>query len=102
MCHNAICDALFEAAQSEALAPTREASGVVADSLSRPADILLPMWQCGHPAALDIYIISPFQDLTLSAAASAPSHALNVGVQRKLVAHLSDCHAAGMDFVPIV
>ena len=49
-----------------------------------------------------IHVISPLQDLTLYAAASTPGHALNVGMQRKLTAHLSDCRAAGMDFVPIV
>ena len=44
MSHNAIRDALFEAVQSAALAPTHEALGVVAGSHSRPADILLPTW----------------------------------------------------------
>ena len=104
MRHNATRarDALFEAAQSAALAPTREASGVVVDSHSRPADILLPTWRCGRPAALDVHVVSPLRDLTLCAAASTPGHALNVGVQRKLAAHLSDCRAAGMDFVPVV
>ena len=53
-------------------------------------------------AVLDIYVISPLQDLTLYAAVFTPGHALNVGVQRKMEAHLSDCRAAGMDFVPIV
>ena len=99
MRHNAIRDALFVAAQSGALAPPREASGVVADSHSRPADIFLPIWHCGRPAALDIHVISPLQELTLYGAASTPGHALNVGVQRKLAA---DCCAAGMDFVPNV
>ena len=102
MRHNAIRDALFEAAQSAALSPTREASGVVVDSCSRPADILLPMWRCGRPAALDVHVISPLHDLILCAAASTPGHALNVGVQGKLAAHLSDCRAAGMGFVPVV
>ena len=46
----------------------------------------------------------PLEDLTLYAAASTPGHALNVGMQHKLqlVAHLSDCCAVGMGFVPIV
>ena len=39
---------------------------------------------------------------TVYAAGSTHDHALNVGVQRKLAAHLSDCRAAGRDFVPIV
>ena len=102
MRHNAIRDALFEVAQSAAFAPTREAAGVVADSHSRPADILLPTWRCGRPPALDIHVISPLQDLTLCAAASTPGHSLHVGMQGKLAAHLSDCRAAGMDFLPTV
>ena len=52
--HNAICDILFLAARSAALAPTREAPSVVPDSRSRPADILLPTWSRGRPAALDV------------------------------------------------
>ena len=86
--HNAIRDVLFVAAQSAALAPSREASGVVPDSLSRPADILLPTWSHGRPAALDVHVISPLQQLTLHEAASTPGHALEVGVQRKLSAYL--------------
>ena len=100
--HNAIRDVLFVAAQSAALAPSREASGVVPDSLSRPADILLPTWRHGRPAALDVHVISPLQQLTLHEAASTPGHALEVGVQRKLSAHLSACRDAGVDFSPIV
>ena len=101
-CHNAIRDVLFLAAQSAALAPTREAPSVVPDSQSRPADILLPTWSRGRPAALDVTVISPLQQQTLHAAASTPGHALQVGVQRKLTAHLSACRSAGVEFIPIV
>ena len=52
--HNAIRDILFLAARSAALAPTREAPSVVPDSRSRSADILLPTWSRGRPAALDV------------------------------------------------
>ena len=75
---------------------------MVAGSHTRPADILLPTWQSGCPAALDIHVISPLQYRILYAAVSTPGQALNVGVQRKMEAHLSDCLAAGMDFVPVV
>ena len=40
--HNAIRDVLFIAAQSAALAPSKETPSLVPNSLSRPADILLP------------------------------------------------------------
>ena len=100
--HNAIRDVLFSAAQSAALSPTREAAGVVPDSLSRPADILLPTWSRGRPAALDVHVISPLQQHTLNEASHTPGHALNVGVQRKLASHLAACRSAGVDFVPVV
>ena len=102
MHHNAIQDTLFDAAQSAALAPTREAPGMVADSQSRPPDILLPTWCCGCPAALDVHVISPLQDLTVHEAAITPGYAFSVGVRHKLTAHLANYHAAGIDFIPIV
>ena len=100
--HNAIRNVLFSAAQSAALAPTREAPSLVPDSHSRPADILLPTWSHGCPAALDVHVISPLQQLTLHEAASTPGHALQVGVWRKLTLHLSACCSAGVDFIPVV
>ena len=100
--HNAIHDVLFLAARSAALAPTREAPSVLPDSQSRPADILLPTCSRGRPAALDFTVISPLQQQTLHAAASTPGHALQVGVQCKLTAHLSACRSAGVEFIPIV
>lgn len=100
--HNAIRDILFSAAQSAVLAPSREAAGVVPDSLSRPADILLPTWSRGRPAAFDVHVISPLQHHTLHEASYTPGHALNVGVQRKLASHLDACRSAGVDFVPVV
>ena len=72
------------------------------NSSSRPADILLPTWSHGHPAALDVHIISPLQQQTISGAASTPSHALEVGTRWKLTSHLSDCCAAGVEFFPLV
>ena len=44
MLHNAICDALYEAAQSAELARICETLEVVGDSHSRTADILLSTW----------------------------------------------------------
>ena len=75
---------------------------MVPDSHSRPADVLLPTWSRGRPAALDVHIISPLQQHTLHEAASTPGHAPQVGVQRKLASHLSACRSAGVDFIPVV
>ena len=93
---------IFNTTQSANLAPTREAPGLVSSSLSRPADILLPNWSQGRLAALDVHVISPMQQLTLTEAASSPGHALFVGVQRKLTVHLFICRSAGVYFIPLV
>ena len=89
----------FNAAQSAALAPTKEAPNLVPGSSARPADILLPYWCRGRPAALDVSVISPLQRLTLADAASTQGHALSVGVHRKLTSNLPACRAAGVDFL---
>ena len=98
--HNVIRDVLFSAAQYAALAPTKEAPSLVPSSCSRPADILLPHWSRGCPAALDVSVISPLQHLTLAGAASSPGHALRVGVRRKMSSNLPACRSAGVDFLP--
>ena len=101
--HNNIRDVLFSAAQSAALGPRKEAPGITPNSSARPADILLPNWSRGRQAALDVSVISPLQQLTLSEAAVTPGHALQVCVQRKLTANLPACRAAaGVGFVPVV
>ena len=100
--HNAIRDVIFSAAQSAALAPSKEMPNLIPDSLSRPADVFLPTWSRGRPAALDVHVISPLQQQTMGEAASTPGHALQVGVQRKLASHLSACRSVGVEFIPFV
>ena len=46
--HNNLGDVLFNATQSAALGPRKEALGLVPNSGARPADILLPNWS-GRP-----------------------------------------------------
>ena len=59
--HDAVRDVLFAAAQTAALAPRKEVPSLIPNSFSRPADIFLPTWERGRPAALDVTIISPMQ-----------------------------------------
>ena len=100
--HNSIRDVVFCAAQSAALAPSKETPNLVPNSQSRPADILIPNWSRGRPAALDVHVISPLQRQTLGQAASTPGHTLEVGTRRKLASHLSACRSVGVEFIPLV
>ena len=79
-------DFIFSAAQSAALAPSKESPGIVPSSLSRPADVLLRNWSSGRPASLDVHVISPLQQQTIVEASHTPGHALQVGVRCKLTA----------------
>ena len=97
--HDSIRDAIFSAAQTAALAPRKE---VPSGSQSRPADVYLPNWKRGQPAALDVTVISTLQQLTLQGAASVQGHALIVGEERKMAAHAQSCRAVGVSFLPLV
>ena len=100
--HDSIRDAVFSAAQSAALAPRKEVPSLIPGSSSRPADVYLPNWTRGQPAALDVTVISPLQQLTMQGAASMQGHALSVGATRKNAAHADPCHDVGVTFIPLV
>ena len=99
---DALRDALFAASQSAALAPRKEVPSLIPSSESHPADIFLPNWSRGQPAALDVTLISTMQPLTQARAAAEPGFALKVAEARKMAAHNADCRAIGVAFVPIV
>ena len=75
---------------------------LIPDTRSRPADIFLPNWKRGRPAALDVTVISTLQQLTIHGAASMQGHALRVGEERKIAAHAEACRTVGVSFVPLV
>ena len=100
--HDSIRDAHFSAAQPAALAPRREVPSLIPGSSSRPADIYLPIWDRGRPAALDVTVISTMQQQTQAGAANTPGHALRVGEERKMVAHADACRSVWVHLVPIV
>ena len=88
--HDAIWDALYSAAQSAALAPREEVPTLIPGTRSRPADIFLPNWCRGRPAALDVTVISTMQPLTQLGAASEKRYALKLAEERKMV-YSSQC-----------
>ena len=100
--HDSIRDAVFSAAQSAALAPLKEAPSLIPGSSTRPADVYLPNWKRGQPAALDVTVISTMQQQTLLGASITPGHALQVGEERKMAAHAAICRGVGVNFIPLV
>ena len=75
---------------------------LIPDTQRRLADVFLPNWKRGYPAALDVCVISTMQQLTIQGAATIQGHALLVGEERKLAAHVDACRALGISFIPLV
>jgi hypothetical protein len=100
--HNALRDILFSTTQSAALAPRKEVPSLISGRCSKPADILLPHWTGGKPAALDVSVISPLQNLTVNSSASIQGYALSVGEARKMSVHLDACLSEGISFIPLI
>ena len=100
--HDSLRDTLFSAAQFAALAPRKELPSLVPGSASRPADVFLPTWERGQPAALDVTVVSTLQNRTVVRAASVSGYALSVARERKMAAHSEACQSVGVSFVPMV
>ena len=100
--HDSLRNVIFVAAQSAALAPRKEVPTLIADSSSCPADVSLPCWKHGRPAAIDVTVISTVQQLTVGRVAVLQGHALTVGGDRKHNTHDNACHEAVITFIKLV
>ena len=60
-CHNRIRDTILELCQRACLGAQLEAGSSLGHEKrqTRPADILVPNWELGQPAAVDLSITSP-------------------------------------------
>lgn len=97
--HDRLRDCIFGAATTAALCPKKEV--MVTSTQSRPADILLPTWTRGQPAALDATVISSLQQATRKGASENSGHALAIAEARKRAAHAANCRDQGVQFIPI-
>ena len=71
-------------------------------SNTRPADILIPHWCMGKPAALDLSVTSPLNPLTLLEAGVTAGAAATATEERKLKANTGKCADLGWVCVPVV
>ena len=71
--HNALRDALYSAAVSASLGPSREGRFLLPGDDRRPADVLVPHWTGGQDTAWDVTVIHPLQAATVAGAAASPA-----------------------------
>ena len=69
---------------------------------SRPADILLPNWALGKPAAFDISVTSPLNPKILSVAGLSAGAAALSTEERKHTENDPKCNALGWCCIPLV
>ena len=68
---------------SASLGPTREDRALLPGVEARPADIYIPLWHWGKDAALDVTVVSPFQQQAIERAAGEPGYALQMRYNQK-------------------
>ena len=95
--HNRLRDVIFASARCANLDPAKELPNLIPGLQARPADIFLPMWRRGRPAAFDVTVVSPLQ----AAFVNRPGQALPSAESRKRSQHELPCHSQGIDFFPL-
>eukprot|EP00731_Ephydatia_muelleri_P024931 Em0017g14a len=101
--HNSLRDTFWESCKLACIAGQIEAgSGLdVEGSRTRPADILLPNWEFGKPAALDFTITSALNPSTLNEASVMAGFAASAAEVRKHVANDEKCSRLGWVCIPL-
>eukprot|EP00731_Ephydatia_muelleri_P020141 Em0012g966a len=101
--HNSLRDTFWESCKLACIAGQIEAgSGLdVEGSRTRPADILLPNWEFGKPAALDFTITSALNPSTLNEASVMAGFAASAAEIRKHVANDEKCSRLGWVCIPL-
>jgi hypothetical protein len=111
-CHNGVRNLTGRFAESAGHAPTLEQAQLLPPrpddptgaNLRRPADVYLPSWIHGSPAALDFAVVSPLrQDIMIQAAERAGAAATAYETHKRN--HLNtdvECTRQGVTFIPMV
>jgi hypothetical protein len=86
-------------AASASFSPKKEMPHLIPGTISRPADIFVPVWRDGLKTAFDITVVSPVQAAYLAKAAARPGADIDAA---KLRTHEDNCRVEGISFVPLV
>ena len=102
--HNRVRDTLFEFCQRACLGAQLEAGSSLGHEArqTRPADVLIPNWELGKPAAIDLCVTSPLNSNTLQVACVTPNSAAMQAEQRKHRNNDAKCEELGWVCIPLV
>ena len=102
--HNRVRDTLFEFCQRACLGAQLEAGSSLGHEArqTRPADVLIPNWELGKPAAIDLCVTSPLNSNTLQVACVTPNSAAMQAEQRKHHSNDAKCEELGWVCISLV
>ena len=98
--HNRLRDVLLESCRLACLGPQVEAGSGLGHR-TRPADILIPHWDLGKPAALDLTVTSTLNSSTLMEAGVTSGSAALAAEVCKHNANDAKCSELGWTCIPI-
>jgi hypothetical protein len=98
--HNELRDAI-NALLNRALLNPRLEQGSGLGSQTRPADILVPVWSLGKPAALDVTVVHPLNPKHINGASTDVTHSLIAAEERKHLENDPKCEELGWTCVPM-
>ena len=101
--HNRVRDVFFESCRQAGIGGQMEVgSGLGHDARrTRPADVLVPNWVLGKPAAFDITVTSPLTPITLHEASVTSGSTAQVAENRKHASNDAKCSELGWVCVPL-
>ena len=101
--HNKLRDVFYDFCQRACLGPRLEMGcGAGSDSQSRPADVLVPNWDLGKPAAFELSVTSMLQSSALLEASVTAGSAAQLAENRKLNNSDKKCDELGWACIPLV
>ena len=100
--HNRLRDVLFESCSRALLRPQLERGATLGETSpqSRPADVLIPGWSLGQPAAVDVTVAHPLNHEFLNGASATTVHVLAAAEERKRRANSEKCRELGWVCLP--
>ena len=99
--HNLLRDALHQTAAAAALGPVKEGRYLLPGRDARPADLLIPRWEGGQDAALDVTVVSALQNAMVAGSATTDSYAVTRAFDRKVARVGEACRQEGIAFIPV-
>ena len=99
--HNRLRDAFAETCRRAMLAPRLEEGGRCDGDRSRPADVLVPVWDLGRPAAFDFTVTNPLNPTHMMEASVSVESTLESAEAPKHAENDAKCDRLGWTCVPM-